>query len=222
MKRRSFLRAGVVGVLSATAGCTSAAVGTNQGRVVSKTVLAGDLPIAEDRPGKFSVREGYAGASNSTESEVNTISSTTTDSRTTDGETTDGEASGTTSEEGTTSWNASDGNEGGGEGGTTLSAGNLTVGEEFANHLRKEFGSLAFVVSIVHYKTAWPNEAEVGEHKRYTTYRSLFNRIQVGESITFQPDPTSTSTLSSVSCVAKDRESLQVRCSTGDNDGSPV
>ncbi|RBI64408.1 hypothetical protein DMJ13_07980 [halophilic archaeon] len=211
-----------MGVLSATAGCTTAAVGTNQGRVVSKTVLAGGKPIAEDRPGQFSVREGYAGASNATESAVNTISSTTTSEGTTDDETTDGETSGTTTEEGTASWNASGGNQSGGEDGTTLSAGNLTVGEEFANHLRKEFGSLAFVVSIMHYKTAWPNEAEPGEHKRYTTYRSLFNRVQVGESITFQPDPTSTSTLSSVSCVAKDRESLQVRCSTGDNDGSPV
>ncbi|WP_227376192.1 hypothetical protein [Haladaptatus halobius] len=103
-----------------------------------------------------------------------------------------------------------------------VSARNVSVSDGAAKELRRAYGNPTYEVTIDHYRVAWPNDAKKGERKRYTTYRSLFNRIQVGDSVTFQPEPTNTGTISSVSCIAPDRESLLVRCSTGNDDGAPM
>ncbi|WP_227354898.1 hypothetical protein [Haladaptatus salinisoli] len=105
---------------------------------------------------------------------------------------------------------------------SNASAGNVSVSGETAKELRRTYGNPTYEVTIDHYRVAWPNDAEEGGRKRYTTYRSLFNRIRVGDSVTFQPEPTNTDVISSVSCIAPDRESLSVRCSTGNKDGAPI
>ncbi|WP_458206462.1 hypothetical protein [Haladaptatus sp. NG-SE-30] len=104
----------------------------------------------------------------------------------------------------------------------TASAGNLTMSDELLGTLRKTAGNPTYEVTIDHYQVAWPNDATAGTKKRYATHRSLFNRLQVGDSVTFQPEPTNTDTISSVSCIAPNRESLSVRCATGGDDGTPL
>lgn len=169
MNRRRFLRFGAVGVLAATAGCTTTVFGTNQGRVVGKTVHSGGTRLLTVDPSGVSAVDEYPG---------------------------------------------------------TNGNGTVSVDETVAKRLSKSFGTLTYDVTIEGYQVAWPNDAKEGERKRYTTSRAMFNQLQVGDSITFQPHPTNTDRISSVSCIAPDRESLSTRCSTGDgdenDDSSPI
>ncbi len=165
MNRRRFLRVGAVGALAATAGCTKAVFGTNQGRVVSKAVRGGGEALISAGPDGVSARDDYPG---------------------------------------------------------NTSVGNVSVGDDLYAKLQKEFGNLTYRVTLEHYQVAWPNDASKGERKRYTTHRALFNQLQVGDSVTFQPDPTDTTKISSVSCITRNRKSLSERCSTGGEDSPPV
>lgn len=164
MNRRQFLRVGAVGAAASVTGCTKAVLGTNQGRVVEKTVRADETRVLSATLSGVSARDEYPGNAGS-------------------------------------------------------DPGNVVVNESVGTRLTESFGTVTYEVTLEQYRSAWPNDAREGERTLYTTHRTLFNGIQAGDSITFQPDPTDTGRISSISCVAADRESLSARCSTGDGGG---